>query len=132
MPVWGVATVIRRELMRVHLAIAGDRWATRPEALSTWRYAVLPSDADAFLEPPAGGGPPWPPVGHVPVDRVTFKAAAPQGIGVTTLEPSQLDGIRAWREQKGGTMTTLQPFVDMSWVVDPRPLDGEETATTDE
>jgi uncharacterized protein YndB with AHSA1/START domain len=121
--VWAVATVIRRELMRVHLAIAGERWATRPEAPPTWRHAVVPRDADAFPGPPAGGGPPWPPVGHVPVDRATFKAAAPQGIGVTTLESSQLDGFRAWREAKGGTMTSLQPFVDMSWLVDPSRID---------
>jgi hypothetical protein len=55
--------------------------------------------------------------------RATFKAAAPQGIGVTTLESSQLDGFRAWREAKGGTMTSLQPFVDMSWLVDPSRID---------
>lgn len=118
--VWAVATVIRREIMRVHLAIAGERWPERPESPATWRHGARP------IVPAAGNaddGPPWLYVGHFPVDRSTFKAADPVGIGVTPLESRSLEGYRMWREQRGGTMSTLQPMVDLSWRSDGAPVD---------
>lgn len=107
--VWGVAKVLRTEILKVHLAIPSDRWAKRPERVDTWRSRVLPKPLDADPEPPpdpdAAVG-----IGHAPVDRSAFGKGKPVFAGIATLESDELEGYRMWREAKGGAFDTLQIF----------------------
>lgn len=102
--VWGTAKILRSEIMRVHLAIAGDRWTERPERIAAWRYRVGPISPDAVPD----GEEPWIEIGHIPLKRTAFLAARPGFVGITTLESNELEGYRIWREHKGGTFDTLE------------------------
>ncbi len=107
--VWGVAKVLRSEILKIHLAIPGDRWGERPARIDTWRSRVLPKPLDADPEPPADPDATVG-IGHAPVDRSAFSNGKPVFAGIATLEPDELEGYRMWREAKGGTFSTLQLF----------------------
>lgn len=107
--VWGVAKVLRSEILKVHLAIPGDRWAERPGRIDTWRYRSLPAPPGEEPDPTASPGDRVE-IGHVPVDRSAFAKGKPVFAGIVTLESDELEGYRMWREAKGGAFDTLQVF----------------------
>jgi uncharacterized protein YndB with AHSA1/START domain len=95
---WAVAKVLRSEILRTHLAVGPGRWGSRPTNIGS-----LDDTAAATTVQPA--------VGHAPVQVSAFDAASPQFAGIVTLEEAEFQGIRYWREQKGGTFTTLEPLI---------------------
>jgi uncharacterized protein YndB with AHSA1/START domain len=107
--VWGVAKVLRSEILKVHLAIPADRWGERPGRIDTWRHRSLPAQPDEEPDPSASPGDRVE-IGHVPVDRSAFGKGKPVFAGIATLESAELEGYRIWREAKGGTFDTLQIF----------------------
>ncbi len=107
--VWGVAKVLRSEILKIHLAIPGDRWSERPAGIDTWRSRVLPKPLDADPELPADPDATVG-IGHAPVDRSAFSNGKPVFAGIATLESDELEGYRMWRDAKGGTFSTLQLF----------------------
>ena len=115
--VWGVAKLLRREMLRVHLALFAERWETRPER-------VLPGELRRpWLdeEERTGDGPPPAPgsvvIGHLPLAWNAFIDAQPRFAGIWTLEPEELTGHRLWQESSGGTFTSLDPVLDTEWGV---------------
>ena len=108
---WGLAKVLKGELLRVHLQLYGDRWPERPSHVRPWEHR-LGRMTDAAIE--AGAMPDLSlGVGHTPLQRGAFKDARPVFAGVTTLTVDELQGYDYWkREANGSTFTTLQMLLD--------------------
>jgi hypothetical protein len=107
---WGVVKVLRSEIMRVHLAVYGERWPTRPDSVLPWQHRLQrmdPADIEAGRAPDVRLG-----VGHVPLARGAFVASKPRFEGVTTLAPSELEGYQIWRDASGGTFDSLHWMLD--------------------
>ena len=107
----GVAKLLRRELLRVHLALFAERWETRPERVRPWelRRPWLGEEETTGDRPRAPGSVA---VGHLPLAWNAFIDAKPRFAGVWTLEPDELTGHRMWQESSGGTFTSLEPVLD--------------------
>ena len=106
---WAAAKVLRGDIRTVHLAVFANRWPERPPSVRPWELRTTRlSVGDATTTDKSDAVS----VGHVPVTRAAFAAAAPMFAGMTTLAPAELAGYRHWKEHGGGTFTELMPIAE--------------------
>lgn len=108
---WAVAKVLRSQIMRIHLALPKSRWHERPVDVPSWSTAP-PEPSDSGADDVAAILASWPvSIGHYPVNRSAFRDAAPQFVGVATLEDEELEGYRIWATEQGGTFDSFLPIL---------------------
>jgi uncharacterized protein YndB with AHSA1/START domain len=108
--VWGVAKILRSEILKVHLAVYGTTWQERPSEVDPAALRLGRMSDEAIER----GDPPDPSlgIGHVPLERGAFDQAKPRFVGLVPLRQEELDGYRIWRESGASAFSTLQFIVD--------------------
>jgi hypothetical protein len=97
----GLYSVREAEMFRVAKVLALDRGVHiriyKPRYVNRPVHVDLADLTLGTIHDPDGFG-----IGHLPINRRTFKAWEPKLIRVDDVDESELDGYRMWRDDKGG------------------------------